>query len=462
MTARVSKHEQLLVTMVLGLFMAVASAAVALTRPESQQEYWAQFDRRDWQAATTAAEQLVAVARARAKQQPLQLVEALTLLGNAQLGRADYVSAESSFREALVLVEQNVGNASAQLLDPLRGLGYTLAAGGRHDEAVPHLDRALLIAHRSYGLFDVSQQGLLRQLAISLTRLGRPEEAERRMNYLMRVGERAYGARDPRFAATLSLVGSWYSEVGNFAPARLSYRNAMEIVAKKLGEQDLAMIEPLRGYARTYTQELFFNTLWIRTARPDNQLHTNADGTVEEFRPLNPRFLSTEGERALERAVAILDARPEVAKEVAVDTLLQAGDWFQIKHQPDKALPYYKRAWEIAHSAETLRTAQPLSFPVRLYYPTPQAAARNLRAPDELVDMRYVQVEFTVRSDGTVQDAKVTEQDASSRQANDTLEAVLAARYRPKFVDGAPIDAPGISHREVFRTRKPTPEDSKE
>src|SRR6185503_7189066 len=150
-----------------------AQAAEAPPRPESQQEYWAQVDRKDWSAAITAAQQLVTAAREKSPQQPLVLADALSLLGNAEYGAADYIAAEAAFTEALALLEQHAGAGSAKLLDPLRGLGYTLAASGRHAEAIPNLDRALLINRRSFGLFDAGQQNVLRQLVDSLVKTGR-------------------------------------------------------------------------------------------------------------------------------------------------------------------------------------------------------------------------------------------------------------------------------------------------
>src|SRR5688572_32616630 len=100
-----------------------AHSAVTSDRPEAQQEYWAQVDRKDWSAAIAAGEQLVAAARAQEPQEPLALAEALTLLGNAQFGAKDYTAAEKAFAESLQTVEQHAGGASAKLLDPLRGLG---------------------------------------------------------------------------------------------------------------------------------------------------------------------------------------------------------------------------------------------------------------------------------------------------------------------------------------------------
>jgi TonB family protein len=67
---------------------------------------------------------------------------------------------------------------------------------------------------------------------------------------------------------------------------------------------------------------------------------------------------------------------------------------------------------------------------------------------------RYVEVEFAVTSQGTVKDARVVDENASSRQETDALEAVTAARYRPKFVDGEPVETPAMTYRTVFKTRK--------
>jgi tetratricopeptide (TPR) repeat protein len=427
--------------------------AADITRPESQQEYWAQFDHRDWTAAIATAQALVASARERASEQPLKLVEALSLLGNAQLGQGDYISAEATFGEALQIAERNSGSMSANLLDPLRGLGYTLAASGRHAEAVPHLERALIIARRSYGLFDVGQQGILRQLAASMTKTGRTAEAERHMTYLLRVGERTYGRRDPRLVPLLCVIGKWYADTANFQQARLTYRNALDIVERKLGRGDVAAVEPLRGFAGTFTLELLYSTMGLKITQ--ERQPSAADGTSTEYKALNPRYLSEDGEEALTRAIAILESHPNGTRDTLIDTLIQLGDWFQIKHLPDKAMPFYRRAAASVVSSEAAGSAPaPLSFPVRVYYPIPILATRNVTLPAEQVDERYVQVEFTVTGQGDVANARVTDENGTARQVSETLQAIRAARYRPKFVNGEPVATTGMTDRAVFRMRK--------
>ena len=197
------------------LVAAVCAAQAAETphRPESQQEYWAQIDRKDWSAAVAAAQELVTTARAHAQQQPLALAEALTLLGNAQFGARNYNDAETAFKEALQLAEARAGAASPKLLDPLRGLGYALAASDKHKEAIPLLERALLIDRRSFGLYDLAQQKVLRQLAESLVKVGRPADAERHVAYLVQLGDRVYGKRDPRHAVAIHLAAAHADEI---------------------------------------------------------------------------------------------------------------------------------------------------------------------------------------------------------------------------------------------------------
>lgn len=456
-----------LVLAAMGLVTPFAWAAGEDTRPDSQQEYWAQFDRRDWNAAVAAAQDLVTAARQTAAQEPLALADTLSLLGNAQLGNADYVSAEATFSEALQLVEQHAGTTSSDLLDPLQGLGYTLAAAGRHSEAVPHLDRALLITHRSHGLFDIGQQGLLRQLATSLTKTERAAEAERHINYLLRVGEQSYGGSDPRLVPLLCDVGDWYADTGNFVTARDSYRYALDIVEEKLGKADLAAIEPLRALARSYTQELLYSTLGLKTQR--ERYRSDVDGTSNEHKTINPRFINSDGERALAHALKILETQPAPPARVLTETLIQMGDWFQIKHQPDKALRYYRRVASVSAGAGAARADEaeaqkdsrplPLSFPVRVYYPTPVLATRKLTLPPDQTDEKFVQVEFTVTGEGAVTDARVTDQNGTSRQASETLEAIRAARFRPKFIGGEPVETTGMTNREVFKTRKQSDEE---
>ena len=377
----------------------------------------------------------------------------MVLLGNAQLGSRNLVGAEIAYQEALGIVEPRVGPVSEKLLDPLRGLGYTYAAEGKHEKAVPVLDRALTVSRRNYGLFDINQQGLLRQLASSLTATDEPLEAEKHIRYLLLIGERSYGSSDPRMIPLMCMVGDWYAQIGSMTSARQYFRDAFELAEAKVGKVSLAVIEPLRGLADSYRRELFLTGAGI--LRQPEYEPGFGDGTSRETRPITAQFLNSEGERALLRAVKVLESIPDRPTALMVETLVDAGDWYQIRSQPQKAFPFYRRAAALIKPAEAGdATSLTFAFPVQVYLPTPLLATRNRTRPDAEVDERFVQVEFTVTNEGAVKDARIVDHDGTSRQSAETLDAIQAARYRPKFVGGEPVETLAVTYRQTFRQRK--------
>jgi TonB family protein len=140
-----------------------------------------------------------------------------------------------------------------------------------------------------------------------------------------------------------------------------------------------------------------------------------------------------------------------------IETLIQMGDWRQIQQAPKEALPYYQRAWKLIQEAASLpsSTATALNVPVRVYYPTPQLVVEGPKVSAEQMRSNYVQVEFTVAADGSVQDARIVGHDTREQHAQEIFDAVRAARFRPKFLEGQAVAATGITYREVFWTDKP-------
>ncbi len=62
----------------------------------------------------------------------------------------------------------------------------------------------------------------------------------------------------------------------------------------------------------------------------------------------------------------------------------------------------------------------------------------------------YVTLEFTVTRQGTVRDPRVIE---SSNTVFDSsaIDAVMRFRYRPRVIDGEPVDVPGVRFRITFQ-----------
>ena len=73
----------------------------------------------------------------------------------------------------------------------------------------------------------------------------------------------------------------------------------------------------------------------------------------------------------------ILESDPGSAAQTRIETLIQMGDWYQIKKSPREALTYYERAWQLIRTTPSLpdSAATALNVPLRVYYPTPQIVA---------------------------------------------------------------------------------------
>jgi tetratricopeptide (TPR) repeat protein len=420
---------------------------------------------------TTIADGLARVnaARSSADADPLVLEEALTALGDAYLKADQYAPAQAAYAEAVRSAEQHGGGETQRVLAPLTGLGNTFARAGHHSDAVPLLQRAVAITRAQIGMFDLRQQDALKTLAGSLTALDRQPEAQDAMVYRVRVAEKTYGEGNPKVIPWLCDLGNWFADIGKTPEARMSFYTALNIVGTTESLNAPIIVEPLRGIARAWMLRSSYPDEWRMPPRstfcPPPLLNpAGAPRCVPARRDnigrlyVEPRTLNQEGEDALKHALRILEMDPDSPPQTLIETLIQMGDLYQIKESPREALTYYERAWQLIRTTPKLpdSAATALNTPVRVYYPTPQIVA-NVPKQVAAVDTQsyHVQTEFTVAADGTVRDARIVDHDTRDRYASDILKAVRDSRFRPKFVDGQPVAATGITYREVFWTGKP-------
>ncbi|HEY0680892.1 MAG TPA: tetratricopeptide repeat protein [Steroidobacter sp.] len=368
----------------------------------------------------------------------------------AALEFADPNASIESSVEALQLAQQQASGSGVTLVAPLRDLAYALARAGQHREAIPHLERALSIVRVNYGVFDLRQIELLKQLAASLSAVGRDAEAQEHMLYAVRAAEKNYGSPDVRVVPAYCDLGNWFADSGKFRESRMAYQVALNIVEASAANDNLAAVEPLRDFAASFMRELSHPATVRREHMPPAFGGIN---TILKTEVESPRELAAAAEHSLREALRILDGNPRASTDQLIDTLVQTGDWFQIRKAPAKALPYYQRAWRLIESnAEQVSPGSRLDIPVRVYYPTP-LIARNPPAPE--VELRYVELEFDVEADGSVSKARVVEHDTLDKYAADVLAAMQEARFRPKFIHGNPVTTRAVSYRQVLRLSRP-------
>ena len=84
------------------------------------------------------------------------------------------------------------------------------------------------------------------------------------------------------------------------------------------------------------------------------------------------------------------------------------------------------------------------------YMPIVQVAPQYPRRAAERGLEGYVLLEFTVTRQGTVRDPVVIDS-SSSMFDRAAIDAVMRFRYRPRVIDGEPVEVPGVRFRITFQ-----------
>lgn len=312
---------------------------------------------------------------------------------------------------------------------------------GKHADAIGSLQRAVLIVRRAAGLYDERQRALLLRLVDWRSDAGDLEGAADALQYLERLSadDAPGGAR----AEALTVIAEWRCRIGRFEEGRDAWRSALEELGPRADSEQLvrallaapacclnelaaAGIAATPGMLEHYRGALDRSPR-VATASPAFRFHAL-------------RLLRMEAERALVRAVQVAEHAHAPQERLAV--LLLAGDWFQMKDQPRAARRYYQRAEAIAR---TFGPDHALSRPVLLFYPRPSRHGSESNAA-----ARSVEIELTVRADGRGDGERAVNREAGKTAVDETLLALHAARFRPRMVDGQPVETQRVRHREIF------------
>lgn len=321
----------------------------------------------------------------------------------------------------------------------------------QYAEANHVLTISLSQVRRDGGLYDPRQFEMLQALIDVDARTGRIEAALGNLGYLERVSAGARGTASLRHAAMLTWVGEGFCRLGNFFGGRARHRIAMALAADAHGD-DAQRVTALLGIVRCALHELAVQGISTASTpledyRGPIARSPQADPGELTFRYRMGRLLNAEAENALIEAARLAATSPALPHDMAVATLLHAGDWFLVKDHLNTARDYYLQALQVAGESEA---GTMLSTPVRILYAFPVHALPQLRATPDANAARSVVVEFTVGANGVTRDERVLRRAVSKSLVEETLAAVRSARYRPRFVQGKPVATPGMQLTQAY------------
>ena len=430
-----------------------APSQAPVTPEQAYAEFKRLFEAGEHAAAVEQARKVVELAERAEPAGAEELQVAVMNLGLAERTAGDYIAAEASYQRAIALIEASGRLTSPRYARAHAGLALTYYDARRHDLAAPSFERAIALSRRAEGLFNEDQLPLLEKQADTLTELGRAEEALQAHRYALRLVGRRSGERSLRYAAELESFGRWYSRARAYDASRATLRRAAELINSLEGPESLELIGPLTGIAENARR-------WLNDPQARDQAPDEAERRAMYHDPmipgppaLSPSTIETEGRNSLELAATIADAHPDAPPATVAAVHVQLGDWHQSRQSPERALPHYQRAWHAAaRVTDDGRSLNEVLFgePLLLYFAPPDGWNRYAQRPPEEVERREVAVEITVTAQGSVRDARIVADGGDPKMAARGQRAAESGRYRPRFVDGEPVDAPGIRYIQPF------------
>ncbi|CAN5134977.1 hypothetical protein BH24PSE2_BH24PSE2_04140 [soil metagenome] len=416
MTCRPGTRRRYTILPILSLAVLIALAADAESSPReaAQDAVRAHIEAGQYEEAVDVAAHSLREIEREVGEESVELVDPLLDLAQAHALAGEFAASERSYNRAISLIEAADGSYDRRLIAPLSGRGDLYLAQRRHDEAIESFQRARHIWHRVDGINTLEQLEVLNRLADSFLGAGKLLEANRAKIRAFRIAEHHYGRATLEMVPAIRELADWYLKTGQYPGAVMLYQRALRALERETGEDDPRLIPVLNGLA---------------TAR-------GAEG-----------YRLREAERALERVLSITERQPGAGIAGRVQALVILADWRIQTSKARSAQELYRRAWDLLASDPAFGEELDSLFgrPVALRYPPMPAYVPIPPVPFREIDFsrlreRYVDLAFTVKADGHVADVDITDADAPAAQIYQVRQRLYEAIYRPRLVDGEPVD----------------------
>lgn len=367
-----------------------------------------------------------------------ETAKALTNLGIVQQRTEQYDAAIQNFEGAIEIIEDNYDRLDSQLINPLAGLGSAQLANGRPDLASKTFTRAVHISHVNEGPHNIDQIILLESLAETSLLLGDTDKARDVHELIYNLNERYYRANMLDLVPSLMRRAKWQRRTGYINDERATYRRVIRILETKKGKNHISLIDPLMELGRSY----YFVDV------------------VEE--PMGGTAVYS-GEIYFKKAVRIAEDSDDATWVQIADTKLSLADYYMRQQAVPSARKLYREVWEfLSEDEERLPTRYSMLEQINVLNAgiVPEfagdASREDLIASDIELSEGKVALAYRVTSRGRVDDVELVESepDEFSDMVRAAQREVRQRIYRPRFVDGEPVDTGNqlFTHDFYYRT----------
>jgi tetratricopeptide (TPR) repeat protein len=367
---------------------------------------------------------------------PLLFAKLLKNFGNILLFGEFFEDALAVLDQAIRLTQPFAPASATEMVGLQMSKIMSLLALGRIEEA-EDIPNRLLRLMRSQCQNCIEQELFLLNVLFELEfKRGEVIDADRLQRQRLQVQEQAYGEDGEELLPTLEKLGQYFAlraatsgrfedpALRNRQPALFSesldlYDRAIKIIEDNYGPNDLRLVNSLQGIAQARLMQ----------------------------------GAKSKSEQALERALFVIESNPTTDLPDRIEAIIRMGDLYT-RTSDKRAGETYLRAWNLMEENPGYDGLKRQAFgaPTRLY-PREQRIAnidrrpKNVNADEEL----FIVAEYTVRTDGKVRDVKLLDNNVHSAQRRRLRNQLLAARFRPRIVNGELVKTENLIIHQSFR-----------
>ncbi|UTA46644.1 tetratricopeptide repeat protein [Simiduia sp. 21SJ11W-1] len=368
-----------------------------------------------------------------------------------------------AYLNAIEDIEAEYGAYDVQLSQHLSGLGRQLQSVGEHDEAIDLFKRAMHIQRINYGLYDMGQAPILEDLIESQIAIGEWEDANDRYQYLYWLHRRNYGTDDPRMLPIINKLSNWHLNayalnVSNgvfyhLINAHNLYKVAVDIVSNAYGQNDLRMIEPLRGLTAS---SYFLATYKVSNQNRMSMSNGSKPASEEDHAKLEQYIINSynSGRAAINRMVDIYSNNPDAPPASEVNAQVALGDWHLLFGKWHSAMEVYQDSYQklLDQNADPALIAGLFGKPK----PLPDLPLIDIKLNSDINTEHYVLAKFNVNAYGRaskieIVDAHPADDDRNKSRVRRTLKQT---KFRPRIENGEAVATKDVTHRYLFSDNK--------
>ena len=371
--------------------------------------------------------------------------------------QAEYEGTEEFLERYIRAIEAAHYRYHPDLVEPLTLLGDAQFGQQRVDRALETYSRALHIRRVNNGLFAPEQVAVVYKQADVLKAIGNLEEAGNREEYAYSVLLKAYGPRSEEILPGTYRLADWYRDSFNIFAARAMYERALHVYEANDKQSSLSALPALKGLVFTYRQERF-PPYYVS----DNQsssfgaapMPLSARGTVFTEQITINNFPAAE--RALQHIVRIRRDNPESSPLEVFEAILDLADWHLMWEHYKKAHTLYEFVYEQLDELDSVDAGAYFAEPRLLHMPLPADPKPPRGVTDGAATERdripgFIEASFRVSTNGSAQNIEIVAADPEGLMDFRTRRSLRSSRYRPAMANGKAILFESQTWRHEFQ-----------